>query len=72
MTGDTATLEVQPKKEFKIDYNVPFEVTQSQYNDLMKHFAGIVAGREEEGKYYIKVWITAYNSSIINFLKNKK
>lgn len=63
MTGNTTTVEVKSG----IEYNVPFEVTQTQYNILMNHFAGVVAGREEEGKYYIKVWYEKYIPVITNF-----
>lgn len=41
-------------------YDSPFEVTSEQYKNLMNQFAGIVAGKEEDGKYYIKVWFTKY------------
>lgn len=41
----------------KIKYDTPFEVTKQQYNRLMTHCEGVVAGREENGKYYIKVWL---------------
>ena len=51
-----------------IIYDVPFEVTKKQYNALMSGCEGIVAGREENGKYDIKVWLTKYNNHIINIL----
>ncbi len=41
----------------EIKYNVPFEVTEKQYNRLMVDCAGIVAGRKEKGKFFIKVWL---------------
>lgn len=53
-------------KEFK--YNTPIEVTKSQYNRLMVECAGIVAGREENGKYFIKVMIMKYVSIVRNVL----
>ncbi len=53
-----------------IKYDTPIEVTKSQYNTLMNKFAGIVAGREEEGKYYIKVWLMKYAPVIHSFITN--
>jgi hypothetical protein len=44
----------------EIKYNTPIEVTEKQYRKLMTECAGIVAGRKENGKYYIKVWLMKY------------
>jgi hypothetical protein len=55
-----------------IKYDVPFEVSKEQYSFLMNNFQGIVAGREQEEKYYIKVWLIQYAKQIENFLKIKK
>jgi hypothetical protein len=41
-------------------YNTPIEVTEKQYKAVMNHCSGIVAGREDSGKYYIKVWFMKY------------
>lgn len=43
-----------------IKYDVPFEVTKNQYNALMKDCSMIVAGRIDNGKYIIKVWMMKY------------
>ena len=59
------------EQTIKIEYNVPFEVSKEQYSFLMNNFQGIVAGSEQEGKYYIKVWLMKYKGHIINFLKKK-
>lgn len=54
-----------------IEYDTPFEVTKEQYNTLMNNFQGVVAGRESEGKYYIKAWLMQYASAISQFLNKK-
>ena len=54
-----------------IEYDTPFEVTKEQYNILMNNFQGAIAGREDAGKFYIKVWIMHYASAISNFLNKK-
>jgi len=48
-----------------IKYDVPFEVTKKQYNALINGCEGIVAGNEENGKYYIKVWLREYSNHVI-------
>ena len=53
----------------KIGYDIPITVTEKQYRHLMKEFGGAVAGREENGKYYIKVWMMEYVEPIQRVLK---
>jgi hypothetical protein len=36
----------------------------------MNKFAGIVAGREEEGKYYIKVWLMKYSKMVLSVIQS--
>ena len=48
----------------EIKYDIPIEVTEKQYRKLMTECAGIVAGREENGKYYIKVWFMKYTEYV--------
>ena len=52
-----------------IEYDKPIEVTQNQYNKALNYFAGIVAGRIEKGKFYIKLWIPKYKSYLEDFLQ---
>ena len=40
-----------------IKYDTPFEVSEKQYNLLMSKCDGWVAGREDGGKFFIKVWL---------------
>lgn len=53
-----------------ITYNQPFEVTKEQYNTCVNRFNGICAGRQENGKYFIKVLFMKYSKEIKEFLKN--
>jgi len=55
-----------------IQYDTPIEVTKDQYNTLMHKFSGVVAGREEEGKYYIKVWLMQYAGLVAKVLEPKQ
>ncbi len=41
----------------EIKYDTSIEVTEIQYSRLMVALPGIVAGRVEKGKYYIKCWM---------------
>jgi hypothetical protein len=54
----------------KIIYNIPIEVNQKQYNVCMNTLSGIVAGRVEDGKYYIKVLLMRYKKNIKRLLNN--
>lgn len=42
------------------DYDTPIEVTRSEYEYMMKHYQGVIAGRESNGRYFIKVWLMKY------------
>ncbi len=44
----------------EIIVNTPFEVNENQYKLLIPQFDGVIAHREENGKYYIKVMISKY------------
>lgn len=52
----------------KIDYDKPIEVTEKQYHYLMGNFGGIVAGRKENNKFFIKVWLMKYAPLIEDYL----
>jgi hypothetical protein len=60
--------------EIKVRYDVPVEVTQTQYNHMMNNLTGIVCGRydEVENKYYIKCWNMRYKKLVIDVLKKMK
>jgi hypothetical protein len=54
----------------EILYNTPIEVTQKQYNICMNTLSGIVAGRFDNGKYYIKVLLMKYKKEVKRVLTN--
>ncbi len=57
-----------------IEYDVPFEVTEKQYNALMYkgQFDGIICHKKQDGKYFIKVWLTKYAPFINQILESHK
>ena len=40
-----------------IEYGQTLEVSYQQYHVLMKILSGCIAGRSEDGKYFIQVWL---------------
>ena len=48
----------------KLEYDIPEEVTERQYNALMSRCAWIVAGQVLDGKYFIKLWVTKHREYI--------
>lgn len=48
----------------KIQYNKPIEVTQKQYGRIMTELKGVCAGKVEDGKYYIKVWLMSWKQNV--------
>lgn len=55
-----------------LQYNIPVEVTEKQYRATKSQFGGIIAHRNDNGKYYIKLWLTAYKSRVEQCLENNK
>ena len=53
-----------------VEYDKPVEVGHEEYSKIMRIFAGIVAGRQEEGKYYIKCWLMKYSDKLSKYLNN--
>ena len=51
-----------------IKYDTEIEVTAAQYSVLTTHLAGIVAHRQEAGKYYIKVLLMKYSKYVKQIL----
>lgn len=47
-----------------IEYNKPIEVTQKQYGRIMTELKGVCAGKVEDGKYYIKVWLMSWKQNV--------
>jgi len=53
----------------ELKYNEAVEVSKKQYDAVTSKCSGIVAHREENGKYYIKVWLMSYVNFVIKLLK---
>lgn len=47
-----------------IEYNKPIEVTQKQYGRIMTELKGVCAGKVEDGKYYVKVWLMNWKQNV--------
>lgn len=54
----------------KIQYNIPFEVTESMSRRILIYWGGIVAHRREEGKFLIKVLMPQYTKRVQNWINN--
>jgi hypothetical protein len=62
---------IQRDKDFKLKYDTQFEVSKEEYDRLMTECAGIVAGREEDGKFYCKILLMPYIKEVRKCLKIK-
>ena len=58
----------------ELKYDVPVEVTSTQYKKLMVDCAGIVFGREdaETKKFYIKLALPAYKEHVKQIILTTK
>lgn len=52
-----------------IEYDKPVEVTESQYNKVIKVFAGLIAHRKTKEKFYIKYWGPFGKKELANYLQ---
>lgn len=55
-----------------LQYDIPVEVTQKQYYAIRRDYAGVCPHREENGKYYIKLWYMSYKDRVQNCLIDNK
>lgn len=50
-----------------LTYDQPVEVTKAEHDHMMARCSTLVAGREENGKYYIKAWLEIdYCNEVLN------
>lgn len=56
----------------KLEFNTKTEVTAKQYNRIMTELKGTCAGRIENDKYYIKVWLRSWIVNIKWILVTEK
>lgn len=55
-----------------LEYDTPVEVTEKQYRAIMPKWNWVVCGREENGKYFIKLWVTKYRGHVQQILELNK
>jgi len=55
-----------------IKYNTPIEVNKKQYGICMSRHHGICAGRNENGKYFVKVLFMKYVKDVEKDLINNQ
>lgn len=47
-----------------LQYDTPIEVSQRAYALLMNDLSGVCAGRQHQGKFYVKIWIMEYKKEV--------
>lgn len=52
----------------EIVYDKEYEVSKKIYNILMTQYSGTCAGRTENNKFYIKVWMMNYADQILKII----
>ena len=55
-----------------VDYDKPIEVSQKQYARIMTELKGVCAGKIENGKYFIKLWLISWRSNVKWILETEK
>lgn len=53
----------------EIKHNQEIEVTQKSQQAIMARFGGVVAFREENGKYYIKIMLKSYIKYVAAYIE---
>lgn len=51
-----------------VKHNIEIEVTKQSQQSIMARFGGVVAHREENGKYYIKIMLKSYIKYIAAYI----
>lgn len=47
-----------------VEYCTPIEVSKTKFEELRKLFSGILAFRESEGNYYIKLFVSKFQDQV--------
>lgn len=61
-------LIIKKTKKMEIKHNTEIEVTKQSQQAIMARFGGVVAHREENGKYYIKIMLKSYIKYIAAYI----
>jgi hypothetical protein len=56
----------------KVNFDKPIEVSANQYGRIMTELKGVCAGRVEDGKYFIKVWLMSWSKNVEWILQTEK
>lgn len=54
----------------KLKYNTPIEVSKDNYIKLNNEWSGVCAFREEDGRYFVMVWIMRYRNEISKIINS--
>lgn len=52
-----------------IEYDKPIEVTAWQYTDIVNRLGGLIAHRQVNGRFYVKLWEMKYKNHLLKLLK---
>lgn len=52
----------------EVKYDIPIEVTEKQFRETTRIFAGSIASRKEYDKFYIKLWNTNVKAKLEFYL----
>jgi hypothetical protein len=52
-----------------LEYNKPIEVSQKAYTIIMNEYPMTCAGKEEAGKYFIKLWHMQHHNEILKTIQ---
>jgi hypothetical protein len=48
----------------QVKFNTPLEVSPKQYGRIMTELKGVCAGKVENGKYFIKIWLMSWKKNV--------
>ncbi len=63
-------LHLSETKQRTMNANTKIQVDEKVYNKIRNYFAGIVAHRKENGKFYIKIMFASYCNMVEGFIKS--
>ena len=48
----------------EIRFDKPIEVSAKQYSIIMTKLKGVCAGKIQDGKYFIKIWLMSWSKEV--------
>jgi hypothetical protein len=55
----------------EIKFNKPIEVSAKQYAKIMTQLKGVCAGKIENEKYFIKIWLMSWINDVKSILESE-